>query len=207
MHVLLQHCVCRCYSRLITTRRLQWYYCHCSWRSGRLSFAMVGAFWVGDVVWCGKRSVCQTMCIYMVKRKLSFLLSTSLRGSGTDPTGVFNFPCLKEWNKTAFDVWFYVLMIIPSSITGFFGHQNKCRPALRVEVSCLCMGDSNLDHVPLHSQITPKLARIHQNTITLHSHPKRGVVVWSSGMWGIGILMHPEFLFCIMTGIIYISPT
>jgi hypothetical protein len=46
--VSLCHCVCHCY-RLITTRRLQWYYWHCSWRSGRLSFAIVDWFGVGDV--------------------------------------------------------------------------------------------------------------------------------------------------------------
>jgi hypothetical protein len=48
---------------------------------------------------------------------------------------------------------------------------------------------------------------MHQKTITLHSHCKTGDALRSSGMWGIGILMHPGFLFCIMTGIHYISPT
>jgi hypothetical protein len=42
------HCVCRCYSKLITTRWFQWCYCHCSWRSRTLSFAMVHLFGVGD---------------------------------------------------------------------------------------------------------------------------------------------------------------
>jgi hypothetical protein len=69
-HVLLQHCVCRCYSRLITTRRLQWYYCHCSWRSRRLSFAMVGEFRVGDAP--ANKEVNETTYIYTVKRKFSF---------------------------------------------------------------------------------------------------------------------------------------
>jgi hypothetical protein len=68
-------------------------------------------------------------------------------------------------------------------------------------------GDSSLDHVPLQSPTVPRLAGKHQKTITLHSHLKRGVVVWSLGMRGNGILMHPGFLFCIMTGIDYISPT
>jgi hypothetical protein len=108
---------------------------------------MVRPFGVGDVEW--KKSVCQTTCIYTVKRKSSFLLSTFLRGSGTDSTGFLMFPCLKEPNKTAFDVWFYVFMIISSKSMAFLDHQNKCRPARRVEVSSLCNGDSNLDHVPL----------------------------------------------------------
>jgi hypothetical protein len=68
------------------------------------------------------------------------------------------------------------------------------------------MGDSSLDHVPLQSPTVPRLAGLHQKTITLHSLRKTGDVVWSSGMRGNGILMHPGFLFCIMTGIIYISP-
>jgi hypothetical protein len=59
----------------------------------------------------------------MAKIKSSFLLSTFLQDSGTDPTGVFNFACLNEPNKIKNEVWFYVLMIIPSSITGFFDHQ------------------------------------------------------------------------------------
>jgi hypothetical protein len=33
---------------------------------------------------------------------------------------------------------------------------------------------------------------MHQKTITLHSLPKRGVVVWRSGMWCNGIFMHPK---------------
>jgi hypothetical protein len=42
------HCLS---TRLIVTRQLQWCHCHCYWRSGRLSFAMVHLFGVGDVVW------------------------------------------------------------------------------------------------------------------------------------------------------------
>jgi hypothetical protein len=91
-------------------------------------------------------------------------------------------PCLDETKKTAFVVWFYVLMIISSKSTAFFDHQNKCRPAPHVEVSCLCMGDSSLDHVPLHSPTVPRLARIHQKTIALHSHCTTGDVVWRLGM-------------------------
>jgi hypothetical protein len=56
------------------------------------------------------------------------------------------------------------------------------------------------------SPTVPRLAGTHQKTIALHSLPKTGDVVWCSGMRGNGILMHPGFLFCIMTGIIYISP-
>jgi hypothetical protein len=73
-------------------------------------------------------------------------------------------------------------MIISSFITVFFDHQNKDRPALRVEVSSLYMGDSSFNHVPLNSPSIPRLAGMHQKTITLHSLPKRGVVVWKSGM-------------------------
>jgi hypothetical protein len=68
------------------------------------------------------------------------------------------------------------------------------------------MGHSNFNHVPLYSPTVPRLVRMHRKTIAMHSHCKTGDVVWWSGMWGIGILMHHEFLFCIMTGIIYISP-
>ena len=60
-------------------------------------------FGVGDVVW--KRKVNETTCIYTVKRKSSFLLSTFLRGSGTKATPLTYLFCLKEPNKTAFDVW------------------------------------------------------------------------------------------------------
>jgi hypothetical protein len=70
-HVLLQHCVCRCYSRLIRTSWFQWCHCHCCWRSGRLSFAMVGKFRVGDVD--AKRKVIETTCIYTVKESRVFL--------------------------------------------------------------------------------------------------------------------------------------
>jgi hypothetical protein len=44
------------------------------------------------------------------------------------------------------------------------------------------MGDSSFDHVPMLSPIVPKLVRTHRKTITMHSLPKRGVVVWSLGM-------------------------
>jgi hypothetical protein len=134
-------------------------------------------------------------------------LSTFLRGSSIHSTGVFILPCLKEPNKIKNEVWFYVLIIISSKSMAFFDHQNKGRPALRVEVSCLCNGDSNLDHVPLKSSAVPRLPGTHQKTITLHSHGKTGDVVRRWGMWGNCILMRPEFLFCIMTGIDYISPS
>jgi hypothetical protein len=73
------------------------------------------------------------------------------------------FPCLKEPNKTTFDVWFYVLMKTTSSNNMvFIDHQNKCLHALRVEVSSLDMGDSNFDHVPLLSPSVARLAEMHQ---------------------------------------------
>jgi hypothetical protein len=59
----------------------------------------------------------------------------------------------------------------------FFDHQNKCRPALGVEVLSLCIGDSSFNHVLLHSQSVPRLARIHQNPFTIHCHGKTGDVV------------------------------
>jgi hypothetical protein len=36
-------------ARLIESNLFQWCHCHCYWRRRRLSFAMVGEFWVGDV--------------------------------------------------------------------------------------------------------------------------------------------------------------
>jgi hypothetical protein len=119
---------------------------------------------------------------YTAKRKSSFLLSAFLRGSSTTATWLTNLFCLKEPNKIKNDVWFYVLMKTSSKTMVFFNHQNKCRPALRVEVSSLCIGDSSFNHVLMHSPTVPRLARIHKKTTTLHSHPKRGVVVWDSGM-------------------------
>jgi hypothetical protein len=76
-----------------------------------------------------------------------------LRGSGTHSTEDLILPCLKEPNKTVFDVWFYVLMSVSSKSMVFFDHQNKGRPAFCVEVSPLCIGDSNLDHVPMNSPL------------------------------------------------------
>jgi hypothetical protein len=55
------------------------------------------------------------------------------------------FPCLKELNKIKNEVRFYVLMIIPSSITGFFHHQKLM---LACSLSSLYKGDSSFDHVP-----------------------------------------------------------
>jgi hypothetical protein len=43
-------------------------------------------------------------------------------------------PILKETNKNKKEVLLYVLMIISSNTMVFFDDQNKCRPALRVEV-------------------------------------------------------------------------
>jgi hypothetical protein len=123
----------------------------------------------------------KTTSKYTAKRKSSFLLSTFLRGSSTKATQLPIFFCLKEWNKTVFNVWFYVLMKSSSKTMVFLDHQNECRPALRVEVSCLCNGDSNFNHVPLNSPSIPRLAGIHQKTITMHSRGKRGDVVRRSG--------------------------
>jgi hypothetical protein len=92
----------------------------------------------------------------------SFLLSTFLQLSSTHSTGVVILPCLKDPNKTAFDVWFYVLMKTTSNNIVFFDHQNKCLHALPVEVSSLYMGDSKLDHVPLLSPSIARLAGMHQ---------------------------------------------
>jgi hypothetical protein len=113
---------------------------------------------------------------------LLFFLLLFLRGSSRKPTELPILFCLKERNKTAFDVWFYVLMKTTSKTMVFFDHQNKGLPALGVEVSCLCNGDSNLDHVRMHSLSVPRLASIHQKINTLHSLWKRGIVVWRSGM-------------------------
>jgi hypothetical protein len=43
-----RHILFWCYGRLITTMRFQWCYCHCCWRHGRLPFAIVIQFGVGD---------------------------------------------------------------------------------------------------------------------------------------------------------------
>jgi hypothetical protein len=59
-------------------------------------------------------------------------------------------------------------------------------------LSSLYKGDSTFNHVPLQSLSIARLAGMHQKTITLHSHCKTGVVAWSSGMWGNGILMPPK---------------
>jgi hypothetical protein len=100
-----------CYSnRLITTTSFNCCYCHCSWRSGRLSFAMVCPFGVAIRVWqfeCSKRKVNETTSNYTAKEKSSFSLSSFLQDSSLKATGLRIFPILKEWNKTAFDVWFY----------------------------------------------------------------------------------------------------
>jgi hypothetical protein len=183
-----------CYIRLIMTSWFRWSHCHCYWRSGRLSFAMVGEFRVANVVW--KKKSDQNNVLLCGKRKSSFHSTTFLQLSSRNSTGVLNFPCLKEWNKTKNGVWFYwfwkeVLDYLVLS-RCFSKHQNKCRPALCIEVSSLCMGDSSFNHVLMHSPTVPRLDGKHQKTITLHSLPKRGVVVWWSGMWGIGILLRPE---------------
>jgi hypothetical protein len=96
---------------------------------------MVGEFPVGEAP--ANKEVNETTCNCVAKRKSSFLLSTFLWGSGTDSTGFLMFPCLKEPDKTAFDVWFYVFMIISSKSMVFFHHQNKGRHARGVEVSSL----------------------------------------------------------------------
>jgi hypothetical protein len=51
-------------------------------------------------------------------------LSTFLRGSGTKATQLTNLFCLKEPNKTVFDVWFIVFeknARLSSNITVIFG--------------------------------------------------------------------------------------
>jgi hypothetical protein len=55
---------------------------------------MVHLFGVGDAP--ANKEVKETPCIYTVKEKSSFSLSTFLRGSGTDSTGFLILFCLKE---------------------------------------------------------------------------------------------------------------
>jgi hypothetical protein len=159
---------------------MQWSHFHWYWRSGRLSFAMVRPFGVGDVVW--KKKSDRNYWQIHVKRKSSFLLSTFLQGSGTKSTQHPIFSCLMEPNKTKNGVWFYrfwkeVLDYLVLS-RCFSKHRNKGRPAPSVEVSCLCNGDSSFDHVPMDSPSIPRLAGMHQKTSTLHSLPKRGSQIY-----------------------------
>jgi hypothetical protein len=81
---------------------------------------------------------------------------------------------------------------LSSIIVLFRNHQNKGRTALHVGLSSLYKGDSSFDHVLLLCLTVPRLDRMHQNTITMHSHDKTGIVVQRSGMWCNGILMHPK---------------
>jgi hypothetical protein len=79
---------------------------------------------------------------------------------------------------------FVVLMKTSSKSMVFSNHQKKIGQLLfffRVEVSSLCTWDSKFIDVPLHSPTIPRLVRMHQKTITMHSLPKTGVVVWSLG--------------------------
>jgi hypothetical protein len=80
-----------------------------------------------------------------------FLLSTFIKDSGLSSTGLPILPIAKEQTRPKNDVLFYVLMKTTSNNMVFFDHQNKCRPALRVEVLSLCIGDSSFDHVPMNS--------------------------------------------------------
>jgi hypothetical protein len=75
---------------------------------------------------------------------------------------------------------------------GKLQHWNKGQHALRVEVLSLYKGDSSFNHVSLYSPTIPGLAGMHQKTFTMHSHWKRDIVVWRSGVWGDGIVMHPK---------------
>jgi hypothetical protein len=74
---------------------------------------------------------------YTAKVKSSFSSSIFLPGSGTKATQLTNLFCLKEPNKIKNEVWFYVLMTTTSKSMVFLDHQNKCRLALRFEVSSL----------------------------------------------------------------------
>jgi hypothetical protein len=141
---------------------------------------MVHPFGVGDVG-C-KEKVNETSSKYTARRKSSFLSSSFLQLSSRNSTGVLILSCLNEPNKTAFDVWFYVLIKTSSKTMVFFDHQNKGRPPPHVDVSSLYKGDSNLDHVPLNSPSVPRLTGMHEMTITLQSHCKTGGVVWMLGM-------------------------
>jgi hypothetical protein len=148
------------------------------------------------LIWCCNcgvpKEVIETSSNYTAKGCRVFLCPLLYR----DPVQILqecsSCPVLRLHPRPKNDVWFYVLMIISSKSMSFFHHQNKGRPALRVEISSLYTGDSNFDHVLLHSPTVPRLARIHQKTFTMHSHWKRGVVGWRWGMWGNGIFMHPK---------------
>jgi hypothetical protein len=76
--------------------------------------------------------VCQTPCIYTVKRNSSFSLSTFLRGSSRKSTQHPIFSCLKEPNKIKNEVWFYRFSKesarLSSIITVFF-QASKLMPA------------------------------------------------------------------------------
>jgi hypothetical protein len=121
-----RHCVCRCYSRLITTSWFWWSHCHCSWRSGRLSFAMVGEFWVDGVP--ANKEVNENNVQIMSNSQSRFLLSTFLQDSGRSSTGLPILPIAKEQTRPKNDVWFYVLMKTTSNNMVFLDHQNKCSP-------------------------------------------------------------------------------
>jgi hypothetical protein len=131
----------------------------------------------GASIWCCNLSVAKekVRAKYTAKDKSSFSPSSFLQGYSTKATGPHILLCLKETNKIKIEVWFIVLMKTSSNITGFFIHQKLVRAC---SLSSLYMGDSNFNHVPMNSPSVPRLARMHQKTITLHSHCKTGVVVW-----------------------------
>jgi hypothetical protein len=62
-------------------------------------------------------------------------------------------PCLKEPNKTVFDVWFDVFVIIPSKSMVFFVHQNKDWPAPSPLFRCMADSSFDLDLIMFHCSL------------------------------------------------------
>jgi hypothetical protein len=117
---------------------------------------------------------------YTAKKSRVFFCPLFLQDSSTKATAFLILFCLNEPNWIKNEVWFYRFrkeVLDYPVLSRFFSSIE-----IKAGVSSLCMGDSSLDHVPLHSPTVPRLARIHQKTITLHSHCKTGDVVWRLGM-------------------------
>jgi hypothetical protein len=67
------HClVFCCYSRQIMTSWFDWCYCHDCRSRSRLSFAIVGKFGVGDVVWQRKVNKTTSICTANAESLVSF---------------------------------------------------------------------------------------------------------------------------------------
>jgi hypothetical protein len=123
----------------------------------------------------------KTTNIYKAKNeKSSFTLSTFLQDSSTVTTGLTNL-FLRSETRLFLMCGFIELLqnVLDYAVTSlcFSKHQNNSRPALHLDFSSLCNGDSNFNHVLLHSLSVARLARMHQNTITIHCHVKTVDVV------------------------------